>query len=271
MRARDIRTGIRRAGGVRELAEQLGVHPSTVYRWRAANRARRTRPSPQHETELQQAFRAAGYTPPPEPVQHHTGPNRTERALYQAATGRPPADPVDGRLRSLQRFVRDAGGIRAAAELTGRDPRTVASWVHPDRARRRRPNPESVTRLAVNSQETRRRAVSKAARGRKARTRTMPTARTTIRARGTGGVLGPRQHYARRGRDCQITVGGDVMGQYYSALGRGDERAAMEILDDAWSEQYGAGEWRWETLDRLSFDGRDPDVSGLEDPGGFDE
>lgn len=258
MKARSIATGVRKVGSVRHVAEILGVSRSTIYRWRRGQ----TRPSEPHEARLRATFRAAGYTPPKEVIDRRVDKPATHEALYRSATGRIPVSAVDGRYRNLQRFIRDAGGTKQAAELLGRTESTIKAWVG-RKDKRRAPNAESLRRIADATPAVRQRAVAKRARGRIAQLQTQSNAVMTLRVDGNGGPRGPKKHYVRN-RTATGQITGDALAAYYDALARGHTDKALKILNDEISRTYVDG-WEWSSVDHVDIRGAEYSTTGYSD------
>lgn len=255
MKARDVRRGVKKSGGVAKVAEETGVSRSSIYRWMRGIARRGGQPSPQNEQRLLDAFERNGYTvqQPTRSVRHIDKPTSHD-AMYRSAIGRPLAEPENRGVQNLRRLVRDLGGPKQAATTLGVTPQTVKSWTTTNRDRRRRPNNASLQKINKAVPISRQRAVAKMARGRRAKLRTQPGLSHRLTITGQGGVRSDKFLEDRRrsidSPDVRIT--GDALADYYDALAHGHTDIAQQILADQVGRDYVPG-WEWSTIESLSI------------------
>ncbi|QYN41093.1 hypothetical protein K1T35_47990 (plasmid) [Pseudonocardia sp. DSM 110487] len=141
-------------------------------------------------------------------------------------------------------------GERDAAQRLGVAVRTLRTWVHPDRSRRRSPSKANRSRIGTEHQRNARDVRRATAPRRRMDRLSTKGIRVTLQ-----GDVGPRpdDKYMRHGRrittDLPPEAAADIMNAY---LEDGPE-AAAEAFRRAMAEYYVDGDWRLENLSEFQF------------------
>jgi transposase-like protein len=214
----DLREMVRIVGGNQAAADITGRDIRTVQRWVTTAGERISRP----RADAFEALRAAA---------------------EQARTG----------LGDVQQMVQLVGGNQAAADITGRDIRTVQRWVT-NTGRRSRPRGDALQALRAAAQRTARRQVLTTGRERRLRNQGM-----RMRGPAYAGPLISDVEYRRR-RYFDHSVPGSVMDRTIDAYLAGGEEDAYIAFNGAFGAEYeltghdpGTVSWIIEDMSGLDF------------------